>query len=365
MTIIGQREQQDPQLSSSSGWRRAPLVDVDDEGIDIRNLGCTQMGLRELLHCEGVTEIAQAMARPIGFKAEKRRHEYWRLRASPAPTGTPRGVILNRGWRLIEHYGPAALAIVEILNRVESHHPVLICPASLSLPYYPAGKDPLHTAIAARIEDDDLFVYDDMELPSLIDKTTRVAVSDLRRIPKGQLVRWYHIEQSEATTEWEEELGSILVASIQRWRYGIADAGTGLAGLKAFLVWFRSWDVNLADPADVDRLSALFLSMRFEMSSYHHLLAIALGRTANLPSARRAAQALVDVCVNWNAVIVHLFGWKQTKEVRQRAAVETMIAGLIDQESKSIELLEACQRELLGIPFTSCEGRNSRRRCEA
>jgi len=347
MVAIGQvRKKNQPPALSAVGWKRSLLVDVDEEGIDIRNLSCTQIGLRELLYCEGVTQIAQVMAAPLGLALEKRGHGFWRLRTSRIPTWTSRELKLNRGWRLIGHSTSAATAVPEILGRVADGHPVLVCPASLLLSYYPADKDPLHTAIAAQLEGDELLIYDDMQLPSLIDKTTRVPLSHLRCTPESQLVHWFHIAQVETTASWEEELAAILAASTQGW-CGSADAGTGLHGLKAFLVWFRSWDVDLTEQGDIDRLTALFLSMRFEMSSSHHLLAVAMDHTPGVPSAGRAAEALAEICMSWNGIIIHLFAWKEAKQVKHRSTLDGMIAGLIDREAKLVRLLEACHRELL------------------
>ena len=346
MAAIGEVPRQSAPCLSFGGRKRALLVDVDEEGIDIRNLSCTQIGLRELLYCEGATELAQIMAAPLGFKAEWRNDGYWRLRTNSVPTWTPRGLKLNRGWRLVGHFTSASIAVPEILGRVTGGHPVLVCPAALLLPYYPADKDPFHTAIAAQVEGDDLLVYDDMPLPALIDKMARVPLSYLRSLPDAQVVRWFHIERVGPTRSWEEELAPILAASMQGW-YGDAGAATGLHGLRAFLAWFRSWDIDLADQDDIDRLTALFLSMRFQMSSSHHLLAVALDRTAGIPSAGHAVEALAEICTSWNAVIFHLFAWKEAKEVKQRMTLDSIIAGLIERETELAGLLGACHRELL------------------
>lgn len=325
------------------------LVDVDSEGIDLRNLSCFQMGIRELLHCEGATEVAQALARPVGLCVEKKGDGYWRLATGFSPAEPFRGFELNRGWRFVAHIEPLASGVASIVSQLSEGHPVLACPGEFHLSYFPSGANPLHVAVFARIEDDDLVVYDDMPLPWLVHKMARVPLGELRGRSGDAVVHWFCLESEAPSLSWPEELGRILTLSVDAWRKP-RDPDYGFGGLSRFCRWFRGWDLDVANPADVDRLTELFLSMRFEMSSAHHLLEVALRRTPWLESGQRAADTLQAAWKKWNEVIFMLVAWKEKIRVVQRPRVYGLLDDLSDLEERAIGDLERCLSGLKTVP---------------
>jgi hypothetical protein len=324
------------------------LVDVDSEGIDLRNLSCFQMGIRELLHCEGASEVAQALALPVGLRVEEKEDGCWRLATGFSPAKPFRGFGLNRGWRFVPHIEPAASGVATIVSRVSEGHPVLARPGEFRLSYFPNGENPLHVAIFARLEGDNLMVYDDMPLPSLVHKMVRVPLAELWRTSRDEVVHWFSVEGPAPSLGWPEELKRILTLSVDAWRE-LGDAHCGISGLTSFCEWFQSWNLDMANPAHVDCLTDVFLSMRFEMSSAHHLLEIALRRTPWLESGQQAADALQAAWRKWNEVIFMLVAWKEKARIVQRPRVHGMLADLSDLERRAIGEVERCLRELKAL----------------
>ena len=324
---------------------RRLLVDIDEEGIDLRNLSCYQMGIRDLLHCEGAAEVAQTMAMPIGLSARSNAGGFWQLATGFGPANPERGFSLNRGWRFVGHVASAPAALPRIIDRVRSGHPALICPAELRLPYFPAELNPQHVAIFARVEDDSITVYDDMPLPGLTLKMATVPLRPLLQLPDDHAVHWFYVERGEEAPSWHTELGHLLGSSVRSWS-GYEQPDQGFRGLLSFIDWFRQWELDMESLADVERLTELFLSMRFEMSASHHILEVALRRTEELGGAEAAADVLRAAWKHWNAVILLLFAWKETSQVRQKPNVLSLLHELQTLEARAVDLLDVCRAEI-------------------
>ena len=316
------------------------LVEVDSEGLSIRNLSCDQMGIRDLLRSAGAPEVAQVLARPIGFAGLSDVRGFYAVTAGPATEESELQCELNCRWRVVAGFDRLGVALERIRAHLDSGQPVLIVPSELGLAYYPESAPPGHLAILGSLRDGVAHVYDDLEVLQLNGRPVPIEWKDFLKASQDQYVHWYHVERLAVQTEWIQVLTGLLDASVAAWT-SAPGGNRGLAGLKSLGTWITNWNIDTF--RDSDQLTSLFLSMRFEMTAAHHILEIAVRRTMTLADTQALAESLRQAWRCWNSVIAILVGWKAVGQVGGRTSLEAQFDRLYRAEEHVVDEMERCR----------------------
>ncbi len=321
-------------------WRTYPfLQNVDAEGLDVGNMSCYLMGMRELLRTGGEARVAQVLALPLSFVPEMDGDRFRQLAVADRPFGPEGRWALNRGYWLVGRRDEFGAVWPRVRARVNGGLPVLVMPGQLELPYFVEGLNPYHVCLLVHVGEDEVVVAEDLPVPGVENKVARAPLAGVIAAGQKNGLHWFYTEREAPAQTWTEELQRILRASVRNMSAG-ALPGQGLGALTAFRDWFAEWQLDLSQPTDMDCLTDLFCSMRFNQSASRHVLEVALRTTDDLPGAEAAATVLREIWERWNAVIMDLVKWKTVGKVGARAPSLRQIDAIIALEKVAVERLD-------------------------